>query len=193
VIGIRGSAFPRSGTIAPRELLRWVLAGMALLGASASLRAQENAACLKCHGADRAGLDSESRSVAKVVDVGALGKSVHSRVDCVGCHADLSGVDKFPHSAKLLPVDCGQCHEDAAGVYVKHGRMQKGKDADFPACFQPPVWYAAEQMQFVAALVDQRVAEQEGEIRRARGVWNGVVPGDAFLVVNPLGERVRGR
>ena len=136
MIGIRGSAFPRSGTIAPRELLRWVLAGMALLGASASLRAQENAACLKCHGADRAGLDSESRSVAKVVDVGALGKSVHSRVDCVGCHADLSGVDKFPHSAKLLPVDCGQCHEDAAGVYVKHGRMQKGKDADFPACWK---------------------------------------------------------
>lgn len=107
------------------------LANIASIG-----QAQENADCLKCHGAAAGKPPDAELASTKVVDPDAIGKSVHSRVDCIACHEDLSGVTAYPHKIGLKPVDCAQCHEAEAAVFTKHGRMQKGKDADFPACWK---------------------------------------------------------
>ena len=65
-------------------------------------------------------------------------------------------------------------------------------DADFAACFQPPFRRAAEQVQFMAALVDQRVAQQSSIISRPGRVRDRVAPGLALLIVDAFRERVGG-
>ena len=69
-----------------------------------------------------------------------LQQSVHNDLACTDCHAGISlddlqpDVDR-PHGEGPEPVDCGGCHEEAAEVYVKHGRMELGKDPDTPVCW----------------------------------------------------------
>jgi hypothetical protein len=79
---------------------------------SSSPRSAEDL-CLACH-ADK---DLESSTGSRVfVDPGVISGSVHGRagIDCTGCHADLAGVEDFPHASKLKPVSCAQCHGDEA-------------------------------------------------------------------------------
>ena len=69
--------------------------------------------CLVCH-ADE---DLESSTGSRIfVDPGVISGSVHGRagIDCTGCHADLAGIEDFPHAPKLKPVSCAQCHGDEA-------------------------------------------------------------------------------
>jgi hypothetical protein len=66
--------------------------------------------CLVCHD------DAELKSAdGKPVYVGSdqFAASVHGRAGagCVGCHADLKGVEEFPHAPKLDVVNCARCHE----------------------------------------------------------------------------------
>jgi len=65
-------------------------------------------------------------------------------------------------------------------------------DTDSPALPQPPVGRAQEQVQFVAALVEQGMAQEESEVGRAGGVRDGVAPGEAASEEDALGECVGG-
>ena len=77
--------------------------------------------CFVCHA------DPEAASTAGTrifVDPEAFNASVHAKVGlgCVGCHADLIGVEDFPHAPDLAAVDCAHCHpaygpDSLAGVH----------------------------------------------------------------------------
>ncbi len=101
--------------------------------------AQKNEDCLQCHA--RAGLQIErsGRTVSLDVNRERLAKSVHAGVDCVGCHVDLAGVEKYPHPAGLKRVACGECHEDQDGPIATywastHGQRVQAGDPDAPLC-----------------------------------------------------------
>lgn len=69
-----------------------------------------------------------------------LQDSVHAALDCTDCHQSISleetdATSDKPHGAAPEPVNCGECHEDETAVYVKHGRLEIGKDPDLPACW----------------------------------------------------------
>lgn len=81
-----------------------------LVVAVPALSAPAEESCLICHS------DRELTSAAGApvfVDPEAFAGSVHGRagIGCVGCHADLAGVEDFPHAPDLRPVGCARCHE----------------------------------------------------------------------------------
>jgi cytochrome b subunit of formate dehydrogenase len=105
---------------------------VALTAATPVVLAQDEkpAGCLECHGA---ALPSTAGPPADL-----LANSIHSGLSCDDCHAsiDMDSLNREaanPHGA-VEPVNCGECHEDEAEVYVKHGRMEVGKDPDIPTC-----------------------------------------------------------
>jgi len=85
--------------------------------------------CITCHTtASQAGNYQE-----------ALGNSIHQGMDCTDCHASISQdqVDPTsprPHGEDGGLVSCGDCHDEEAEVYLKHGRLTVGTDADIPKC-----------------------------------------------------------
>jgi hypothetical protein len=77
--------------------------------------------CFVCH-ADPEAASPAGRRI--FVDPDAFNASVHAEVGlgCVGCHADLVGVEDFPHAPDLAAVNCAHCHpaygpEPLAGVH----------------------------------------------------------------------------
>jgi cytochrome b subunit of formate dehydrogenase len=100
--------------------MRSALAAVLVLAPFA--HAQEPAPpCAECHG-----------PAAK-----PLAKSVHAALDCTDCHEGLS-LDrgaKQPHGSTVPQVQCGGCHDEQAKLYVKHGRMEVGRDRDIPKCW----------------------------------------------------------
>jgi len=69
-----------------------------------------------------------------------LHESIHKQLACTDCHESIS-IDNLdstsaqPHGAEVEPVNCGDCHENEAETYVKHGRLQVGKNGDLPKCW----------------------------------------------------------
>ena len=65
----------------------------------------------------------------------ANSNAVHAKLDCITCHEDLDGIERFPHG-KVAPVDCGKCHEAAARDYAEsvHGTRRAGGDVAAPTC-----------------------------------------------------------
>jgi formate dehydrogenase gamma subunit len=95
------------------------LAPGALAGAPAGPTSED---CLGCH-ADK-GLTKEvkGKPVSLYADEAALKASVHGRLACTACHAD---VKEVPHAEKLAPVACQSCHAGAAKAMAQsaHGRQ----------------------------------------------------------------------
>jgi cytochrome b subunit of formate dehydrogenase len=94
----------------------------------------DNSVCVGCHGDRSTFEDLGARADSLVVTQQALEHSIHSGLDCISCHADLSGVADFPHAEKLASVNCGACHEAETAAYKTHGRLDVGKGADIPHC-----------------------------------------------------------
>jgi 5-methylcytosine-specific restriction endonuclease McrA len=69
--------------------------------------APANDDCLACHG-DSSATRANGTSVAVAADV--LGKSIHGKLACVGCHVDLAKTTEWPHPETLQPASCGTCH-----------------------------------------------------------------------------------
>lgn len=92
-----------------------------LLVAAAPARAQSKDDCLACHG--------------EKFTPDPLALSVHSRLDCVMCHADAG--KELPHAEKLPKVSCATCHDNIGGDYADsvHGRaaIKKGLNVA-PTC-----------------------------------------------------------
>src|SRR5512141_200958 len=68
-------------------------------------RAQGNADCLGCHGQKDFTTERKGRTVSLHVAEKAFAASIHGGLECVNCHADLSGKE-LPHEAPLKKVDC---------------------------------------------------------------------------------------
>jgi hypothetical protein len=69
--------------------------------------------CLVCHGDAELESSAGTSVYVKAEDFAA---STHGRagIGCLGCHADLKGVEDFPHAAPLRGVACSACHGDYA-------------------------------------------------------------------------------
>jgi hypothetical protein len=60
---------------------------------------------------------------------------VHGSLDCVACHADLSGKE-LPHEEDVAPVDCGSCHDAIKAQQARslHGKAAARGDPLAPRC-----------------------------------------------------------
>lgn len=87
------------------------------------LYGQENDLCLQCHE------DSP-------IQVEKFTKSVHGDFQCIQCHADLEGVEDFPHEENLQKVNCGICHDDIQADFDQsiHGWALNNKIPYAPTC-----------------------------------------------------------
>jgi Cytochrome c3 len=100
------------------------------LPSSPSRRAEAD--CLACH-ADEDLRSSIGSSV--FVDPDVFSSSVHGQAGtgCTGCHADLAGVEDFPHALKLKPAVCAGCHVgEAKGSLPGVHRLQSPRLAAKP-------------------------------------------------------------
>jgi len=111
---------------------------LALLPLSRAL-GQENQECLDCHSKVGLKVEREGREISLYVDPDRFRGSVHAALDCVACHFDLGGVEKYPHAAPLEPVECTDCHDDDAGPIATfrsstHGRLLEAGNELAPRC-----------------------------------------------------------
>ena len=93
--------------------------------------------CLMCHEDKTLSTSRDGREVSLYVDAARFKKSVHTDTDCIGCHADLSGVEDFPHNERLETVDCGLCHDKVAATYAEslHGQKATAGEKLAPRCW----------------------------------------------------------
>ena len=89
--------------------------------------------CIDCHGQT-----DEASRIPPPHEL--LAASEHSTLDCESCHesVDMDDLDltaEDPHGGTVEPVNCGECHDEEAEVYLKHGRLEVGKDPDLPQCW----------------------------------------------------------
>lgn len=122
-----------------RRVIPLVLIPVACFVLPGPLAAQENAACLECHGKPGLRVERAGRDVSLSVNAERFAKSVHAALDCVSCHTQLDKVERYPHATNLGSVQCQECHEDTDGpisVYwtSTHGQRVKAGDKDAPHC-----------------------------------------------------------
>jgi uncharacterized protein with PIN domain len=113
----------------------WRVVMLVALLAPAAANAQQNADCLACHGEKGFTTERKGHTVSLHVSEKAYVASIHSSVQCVDCHADLSGKE-LPHEAPLAKVDCGTCHATEAKQHAAslHGKALKRGDPLAPGC-----------------------------------------------------------
>jgi cytochrome c553 len=60
-------------------------------------------------------------------------KSVHGKLNCVDCHADIK---ESPHDSKVAPAQCASCHEKESDQYAAsiHGMSHKLGASDAASC-----------------------------------------------------------
>jgi hypothetical protein len=119
----------------PNTLAAALLLAFLSLAGRSSVRAQENADCLGCHGDRSLTTERGGRTVSLFVDEKKLGSSAHGSLPCVGCHADLQGKE-LPHESPLAEVDCGACHSSEQQQHAAslHGKAIARKDPLAPHC-----------------------------------------------------------
>jgi len=116
--------------------LFFLLAGF-ILGAEPPATARPpvlpNSECLDCHEAEfkprKKGQAPEWIGVKPEV----FTKSVHGKLNCIDCHAAITGT---PHESKLPPAQCATCHEKASSQYARsiHGISHQMGASDAASC-----------------------------------------------------------
>jgi len=99
-----------------RALLSVLLIAGSALALTAGARPgpqDDDKTCFVCHD------DPELKSSAGTsvhIKPAVFAASVHGQagIGCLGCHADLAGVEDFPHDPGLKAVTCARCHADYA-------------------------------------------------------------------------------
>ncbi len=92
-----------------------------------------NKACMECHEAEfkprKKGLAPEWVGVRPE----PFAKSVHAKVNCVDCHADLKEAE---HGSKVKPAQCGNCHERANAQFATsiHGMSHQMGASQAASC-----------------------------------------------------------
>lgn len=110
----------------------WISACLAMLTGSAARSAlPDNTNCLMCHSAPSATKTTAGKRVSVHVDSSNLRQSIHSKLKCVECHADLQ--DRPQMHGKPAPVQCARCHDrQDSHPDAVHAGIPRGKTA--PAC-----------------------------------------------------------
>jgi len=118
-----------------RLLLVPLAAALIVALASGVAAAQENDLCLACHGEADMTVERDGKKISLFVEEKDLQASVHSKLDCITCHEDLDGVERFPHD-KVGPVDCAKCHDKEGEKHAKslHGLAHAKGDPMAPTC-----------------------------------------------------------
>ncbi len=97
--------------------------------------AQENSDCLICHSDKSATGKRNGRTISIYINEKKFTGSIHTSLQCVGCHTDVAGKD-FPHDEQLAKVECGTCHTTEQELHAKslHGKAINRGDALAPRC-----------------------------------------------------------
>jgi uncharacterized protein with PIN domain len=99
------------------------------------LSAQENSDCLACHNDKSLTGTKKGKTISVFVDEKKFIGSIHAKLACVDCHADVAGKE-LPHEAGLAPVECGKCHSVEQALHAKslHGKAIARGDVLAPHC-----------------------------------------------------------
>ncbi|HWA84842.1 MAG TPA: cytochrome c3 family protein, partial [Opitutus sp.] len=92
-----------------------------------------NGDCMDCHEAE---LKAPGKGQPKEwvgVRPELFAKSVHGKLNCIDCHADIKDT---PHDSKLAPAQCATCHKDAVAQYATsiHGMSHQMGASDAASC-----------------------------------------------------------
>jgi len=100
-------------------------AGLCLAAGGVVWPAEDNSACMTCHGTPGMG--------ASIVEEKSFLKSAHRDLACIACHSDAA---EMPHPEKLQAVSCSLCHASEVKAYrtSDHGRSVARGRADAKAC-----------------------------------------------------------
>lgn len=107
------------------------LSGLLIGGQASAATPLDNATCLTCHDGKKGeleapGAEGKSRTLRSVAP-DKFDKSVHAKMTCVDCHADIkdNAENDNAHSKdpaqKLAKVDCASCHQDLWDQAQKNG------------------------------------------------------------------------
>jgi thiosulfate reductase cytochrome b subunit len=91
--------------------------------------------CLACHSDSTLKGNRGGKTISVFVNEKKFSASIHGKLPCVGCHADLEKTD-LPHTEKHAPVACGTCHSDEETQHSAslHGKAVKRGDPLAPRC-----------------------------------------------------------
>jgi cytochrome b subunit of formate dehydrogenase len=92
-----------------------------------------NSDCLDCHEAEfKPRKKGEAPTWIGVKSQG-FAKSVHGKLNCIDCHADIK---EAPHDSKVAPAQCASCHDKEVGQYATsiHGMSHKMGSSDAASC-----------------------------------------------------------
>lgn len=94
------------------EMKKFIISAFFLLLGCLPFFAQTDENCLTCH-EDKELKTDDQKSL--YVDTARYISSIHggAGLSCVDCHADLRGIEDYPHEEKLKKVDCSECHPDS--------------------------------------------------------------------------------
>ena len=98
---------------------------------------QTNEECIGCHEDKSLAKKSASgEEISLFVDQNEFTRSVHKKIQCIDCHADLKGIKEFPHKETLMKVECKGCHEKEYSTYTQsvHGKAFLKGDKNLPTC-----------------------------------------------------------
>lgn len=92
-----------------------------------------NSECLDCHEAEFISPKKGEPKRWVGVRPELFAKSVHGKLNCVDCHADIT---EPQHPSKLAPAQCATCHQDAVTQYATsiHGMSHKMGSSDAASC-----------------------------------------------------------
>ncbi len=113
-----------------------LLLGFSLFHLSFTARAEvlavSNDKCLECHSDKDLTKDlPNGKSRSLFVDESTLKMTAHGKIQCAGCHADLTA-EHPDNAAAAKPVDCGACHgkqSKSFGASVHGLALLKGSEA----------------------------------------------------------------
>ncbi len=89
-----------------------IVSALFLLLGCLPFSAQTDEDCMMCH-EDKELKTGDQKSL--YVDTARYISSIHggAGLSCIDCHADLRGIEDYPHEEKLIKVDCSECHPDS--------------------------------------------------------------------------------
>ncbi len=92
-----------------------------------------NSDCMDCHEAEFKPRKKGEQPVWVGVKPEVFAKSVHGKLNCIDCHADIK---EAPHDSKVAPAQCASCHTKAAAQYATsiHGMSHKMGASDAASC-----------------------------------------------------------
>lgn len=116
----------------------FVIIILVLASSVSQTQALNNKKCFECHGSRE--FKKRLKTGAEIslfIDEVEVSKSVHTDLECVNCHEDLSKVSVFPHRKIKSSVYCGKCHKQRKELYLSsiHGKAKESKIEDAPQCW----------------------------------------------------------